>query len=72
MHEKAFLLDLYVITQAERDRELKEGEKVNNNFKSILFYSQIPDPEGRMADNEYIKIIFIHAALLVPLLFKKG
>jgi hypothetical protein len=32
VHEKAFLLDLDVITQAERYSELKEGEKVNKNF----------------------------------------
>jgi hypothetical protein len=72
IHEKAFLLDLDVIAQAERYSELKEGEKVNKNFKSFFFYSQISDPEGRMADDENIKIIFIHAALLVTLPFKKG
>jgi hypothetical protein len=72
IHEKTFLLDLDVIAQAERYGQLKEGEKVNKNFKSLFFYSQISDPEDRMAEDENIKTIFIHAALLMTLLFKKG
>jgi hypothetical protein len=51
---------------------LKEGKKVNKNFKSFFFYSQVSDPEDRVAEDENIKIIFIHAALLMTLPFKKG
>jgi hypothetical protein len=70
IQEKVSLLDLDVIAQEERYGQLKEGEKVNKNFKSIFLYSQTPDPEGRLAEDENIKIIFIHEGILTGLLFK--
>jgi hypothetical protein len=70
IHEKGFLLDLDVIAQEERYGQLKKDKKVNKIFKSLFFDPQIPDPEGCMAKDKNIIIIFIHAALLVALPFK--
>jgi hypothetical protein len=70
IQKKVSLLDLDVIAQEERYGQLKEGEKVNKNFKSIFLYSQTPDPGRRMTEDENIKIIFIHEGILTGLLSK--
>lgn len=52
VQEKGLLPDLDVITEEERDRELKKDQKVSSNAKTFFLYPQPSDPEGGMAENE--------------------
>jgi hypothetical protein len=70
VQEIVFLLDLDVITQKERNRELKKDEKINEYFKSLFLHPQASDPKGHMAENKNIKIIFVHDKFLTALLWK--
>lgn len=60
VQKEVFLLDLDVIAQEERNRQLEEGQKVDPKSETLFFYPQAPDPEGRMAEDENIQVIFVH------------
>jgi len=51
MQEKAFLLELNIIAQKERDSELKEDEKAKKDSESLPSYPHVPGFEGRMAED---------------------
>ena len=54
IQEKGFFLDLDVVAEEERNRELKEDEEIGSHSKTFLFYPQTPDAEGGMAEDENI------------------
>lgn len=60
IHEKGFFSDLDVITEEERDREDKKGEKIDANLKAFLFDPQASNPEGGVAQNKDIVIFPFH------------
>jgi len=64
VHEEVFLLDLNVIAQKECDSELKEDEEVDSDFKTFSFYPQASNPEGGVAEDENIQVIFVHHEFL--------
>jgi len=54
IQEKGFFPHLDVITEEERQRELKEDEKIRRHSKTFLFYPQTSDAKGGMAEDENI------------------
>jgi len=66
IQKKSLLPHLDVVAEEECDRELKKEEEIGRHAKTFLFYSQAPDAEGRVAQDENINIIFIHGEVLVP------
>jgi hypothetical protein len=72
IHEEVFLLDLNVIAQKECNSELKEDEEVNSDFKTFFSYPQASNPEGCMAEDENIQVIFVHHEFLGILAAQNG
>ena len=72
IQEEVFLLDLNVIAQKECNSELKEDEEVNSDFKTFFSYPQASNPEGDMAEDENIQVIFVPHEFLAALAGQNG
>lgn len=68
IQEKGLLPHLDVVAEEECNRELKKEEEISSHAETFLFYSQAPDAEGRVAQNENINVIFIHEEIPFPFL----
>ncbi len=68
IQEKGLLPHLDVVAEEECNRELKKEEEISSHAETFLFYSQAPDAEGRVAQDENINVIFIHEEIPFPFL----